>query len=75
MDPFEKYFQGDRDIKLSALNIKRESPIISVEATLMEIIFEIATRNKALLYVVDKNKKLLGVIDRFSIVDKILVSA
>jgi Mg/Co/Ni transporter MgtE len=41
----------------------------------MEIIFEIATRNKALLYVVDKNKKLLGVIDRFSIVDKILVSA
>ena len=75
MDPFEKYFQGDRDIKLSTLNIKRESPTIFAEATLMEIIFEIATRNKALLYVVDENKKLLGVIDRFSVVDKILVSA
>ena len=75
MDPFEKYFQKDRDIKLSDLNITRESPTIQADATLMEIIFEIATRNKQLLYVVDENKKLLGVIDRFSIVDKILVSA
>ena len=75
MDPFEKYFQGDRDIKLSNLTINRESPIIAADATLMEIVFEIATRNKQMLYVVDENKKLLGVIDRFSIVDKILVSA
>lgn len=74
MDPFEKYFQSDRDMKLSELNIRRESPTISADATLMEIVFEIATRNKALLYVVDENQKLLGVIDRFSIVDKILVS-
>ncbi len=75
MDPFEKYFQTDRDIKISDLNIGRESPTISADSTLMEIVFEIATRNKHLLYVVDENKKLLGVIDRFSIVDKILVSA
>lgn len=75
MDPFEKYFQGDRNIRINELNIKRESPTISADATLMEIVFEIATRNKSLLYVVDENKKLLGVIDRFSIVDKILVSA
>jgi CBS domain-containing protein len=75
MDPFEKYFQSDRDTRLIDLNIRREPPTISADATLMEVVFEIATRNKALLYVVDKNKKLLGVIDRFSIVDKILVSA
>jgi mannitol/fructose-specific phosphotransferase system IIA component (Ntr-type) len=75
MDPFEKYFQSDRDIKISDLNISRESPTIPADATLMEIIFEIATRDKHLLYVVDENKKLLGVIDRFSVVDKILVSA
>jgi len=75
MDPFEKYFQTDRDIKLNDLSISRESPTIQADATLMEIVFEIATRNKQLLYVVDENKKLLGVIDRFSIVDKILVSA
>lgn len=75
MDPFEKYFQSDRDIKLCDLTINRESPTIAAEATLMEIVFEIATRNKQLLYVVDENRKLLGVIDRFSIVDKILVSA
>jgi CBS domain-containing protein len=75
MDPFEKYFQGDRDIRLSEMNIRREPPVISAEATLMEIVFEIATRNKQILYVVDENKKLLGIIDRFSIVDKILMGA
>jgi CBS domain-containing protein len=75
MDPFEKYFQGDRDIRLSEMNIRREPPVISADATLMEIVFEIATRNKQILYVVDENKKLLGIIDRFSIVDKILMGA
>lgn len=75
MDPFEKYFQTGRDIRLSDLKISRELPVISAEATLMEIVFEIATRNKQLLYVVDENKKLLGVIDRFSIVDRILMGA
>ena len=75
MDPFEKYFQGDRDIQLSDMNIRRESPVIAADATLMEIVFEIATRNKQILYVVDGNRKLLGIIDRFSIVDKILMGA
>lgn len=75
MDPFEKYFQKDREIKLSDLNINRESPTIASDATLMEIVFEIATRNKHILYVLDENKKLIGVIDRFSIVDKILIGA
>lgn len=75
MDPFEKYFQTGRNIRLSDLKTNRESPVISSEATLMEIVFEIAVRNKNLLYVVDENKKLIGVIDRFSIVDKILMGA
>jgi mannitol/fructose-specific phosphotransferase system IIA component (Ntr-type) len=75
MDPFEKYFQTGRNIRLCDLKIRREAPVISADATLMEIVFEIATRNKHLLYVVDGNKKLLGVIDRFSIVDKILMGA
>ncbi|MCU0856896.1 MAG: PTS sugar transporter subunit IIA [Pontiellaceae bacterium] len=75
MDPFEKYFQGDRDIRLTDITIRRESPVIHPDATLMEIVFEIATRNKQILYVVDGNKKLLGNIDRFSIVDKILMGA
>lgn len=75
MDPFEKYFQSDREIKLSDLNITRESPAIPDNATLMEIVFEIATRNKQILYVINDEKKLLGIIDRFSIVDKILMGA
>ena len=69
MDPFENYFQGDRDIQLHQMKIRRESPTIASDATLMEIVFEITTRNRQLLYVVNDKKKLLGVIDRFSIVD------
>lgn len=75
MDPFEKYFQSDRDIRLSDMKIRREPPVISPEATLMEVVFETAVRNKPILYVVDKDKTLLGIIDRFSIVDKILMGA
>lgn len=73
MDPFEKYFERDCNIRLNELTIRRESPTISADATLMEIIFEIATRNKPLLYVIDDDRRLVGVIDRFSVVDKILV--
>ncbi len=73
MDPFEKYFKADNDISIEDMNIKRKSPIISEDATLIEIIFEFTTNNQQILYVV-KEGKLLGIIDRFSIVDKILVA-
>lgn len=74
MNPFEKYFLVDNTLRIGDLNIDRESPIIPPDATLMEIIFEMTTHNRQILYVVE-NEKLLGVIDRFSIVDKILVNS
>lgn len=73
MDPFEQYFSRDRKIRLGELTFQRKSPTIAADATLMEVIFEIATHNKELLYVVAEDRRLLGVIDRFGVVDKILV--
>lgn len=73
MDPFEKYFERDSKIRLNELTFQRKSPTISADATLMEVIFELATRNKELLYVVAEDRRLLGIIDRYSVVDKILV--
>ncbi|OGV53613.1 MAG: hypothetical protein A2017_02830 [Lentisphaerae bacterium GWF2_44_16] len=73
MDPFEKYFQVDQNLKVEDIKFDREYPVISPDTTLMEIIFEMTTNNKHLLYVIE-NGKLLGVIDRFSIVDKVLLT-
>ena len=73
MDPFEKYFHLDDATKVSDVLGKRETPVISADATLMEIIFEMTTNNKHILYVVEDGR-LVGVVDRFNIIDKILVN-
>ena len=70
MDPFEKYFKLKKDLKVKDLYDLHTSPI-SQDATLLEIIFQMAAKNKAELFVVDDGK-LVGLIDRFSIIDRIL---
>lgn len=73
MNPFEKYFQVDQSMAVSQL-LKDEPAGIPPDATVMELIFEMAIRDRSTLYVVDDGGRLLGVIDRFNIIDKILVS-
>lgn len=73
MDPFEKYFLSDTTLKIADMKIKRKAPVISPDATIIEIVFELTAHDRQLVYVVEEGK-LLGVIDRFSIVDKILVA-
>ncbi len=70
LDPFGKYFQYQQNLKVKDI-YNKNAPVISDEATLMEIIFLVTARNQSTLYVVN-NKKLAGIIDRFSILDKIL---
>jgi mannitol/fructose-specific phosphotransferase system IIA component (Ntr-type) len=76
MDPFEKYFKVDRDLSVMEFleNKKTDSPIISFDATLMEIIFEMTVKNREILYVLDADKKLIGILDRYGIIDKILMT-
>ncbi len=75
MNPFERYFAFDQSLTVRDAMKKQKSYSIAPTATLMEIIFDMSVNNKEILYVTDGETKLLGVIDRFSIVDKILVSA
>lgn len=72
MNPFERYFQVDKEFQVKELKESRKAPTIAEDATLMEIIFSMTTENQEILYVVDKEQKLLGIIDRFSIIDKVL---
>ena len=72
MNPFERYFQVDKEFRINQLKEGREAPTIAEDATLMEIIFSMTTANQEILYVLNKENKLLGIIDRFSIIDKIL---
>lgn len=76
MDPFENYFKVDRSLTVMEL-IKgkdRYNNIISSEATLMEIIFEMTVKNKEILYILDQDRRLIGVLDRYSIIDKVLMT-
>lgn len=72
MDPFEKYFQVDRTVRVDEIKIDRDCPAIPPDYTLMEIIFEMTAKNRNHLYVVE-NGFLLGTIERYAIVDKILL--
>lgn len=73
IDPFEKYFQNENDIRVEEIYKQGNSDVIAADATLMEIIFELTTNNHSKLFVVEDGI-LKGVIDRFNIIDKILMS-
>jgi mannitol/fructose-specific phosphotransferase system IIA component (Ntr-type)/CBS domain-containing protein len=70
LDPFEKYFKFRKDLKVRDL-YDSDVIAISMDTTLMEIIFEMTAKNRSRLFVIDKGK-LVGEVDRFSIIDKIL---
>lgn len=70
LDPFEKYFIVKSGLTVKDILVK-DNYIISQEATLMEIIFELSVKNKVKLFVLE-NDRLAGEIDRFSLIDKVL---
>ena len=76
MNPFEKYFHVDKTKHVTDLLAGKalENSIISADATLMEIVFEMTVKNKEFLYVLSEDGKLRGILDRYSIIDKILIA-
>ncbi|HRZ40875.1 MAG TPA: PTS sugar transporter subunit IIA [Candidatus Omnitrophota bacterium] len=69
-DPFEKYFKVSSDLAVKDIPTN-PGTTIPEDATLVEIVFQLAVKNKLRLFVV-KDGRLIGEIDRFSIIDKIL---
>jgi len=70
IDPFEKYFKIKKELTVKDI-FKSDCAMISHDATLLEIIFELTVKNKPKLFVI-REGVLVGEIDRFSIIDKIL---
>jgi mannitol/fructose-specific phosphotransferase system IIA component (Ntr-type) len=70
LDPFEKYFKFRKDLKARDLYDPGTSPVRK-DTTLVEVIFQMTTKNRPELYVLDDGK-LVGIIDRFSVIDRIL---
>lgn len=71
IDPFDRYFRVKGDLIVKDLAVRNVTPM-RCDATLLEIIFEMAVRGRQRLFVVGPDNKLIGMIDRFCIVDKIL---
>lgn len=71
IDPFEKYFNIKKGLRVKDLNLKQGKGI-KKDSTLLEIVFEMTVKKKTKLFIVEDDGTLAGVIDRFCIIDKIL---
>ena len=73
IDPFEKYFHFQKNLKVRDLYVK-DVDVLHEDKTLVEIIFEMTVKQRSRLFVVGDDGALVGAIDRFTIIDKILFS-
>ncbi len=69
-DPFEKYFADDSHA-LARDVMSQDYAAVSEDATLLEIVFELAVHHHPKVYVVGTNKHL-GVIDRILVLDRVI---
>lgn len=69
LDPFEKYFAARHIIKVK--EIQEHGGSIDKDATLLEIVFQIAVKGYRNIYVLD-GSRLVGVIDNYRLIDRVL---
>ncbi len=69
-DPFEKYF-ADETKALARDVMSQDYATVSEDATLLEIVFELAVHHHPKVYVVRDGKRL-GVIDRILVLDRVI---
>jgi mannitol/fructose-specific phosphotransferase system IIA component (Ntr-type)/CBS domain-containing protein len=62
-EPFEAYFKAERSVSAGEL-IEKPAGMVSMNYTLMEIIFDLAIRHIPQLYVVDDEGRWVGTIDQ-----------
>ena len=69
-NPFNKYF-ADHDKLTVSEAINTNIAKVSLDASLMEIIFLLAVKKYSIVHVCDSNDMLVGVIDRITVLDKV----
>ncbi len=70
-DPFEKYFADERNT-LARDMMEATHRTVSVDYTIMEIVFDLAIRNYAMLYVTDETGRWIGTIDKSTVLDNVI---
>lgn len=70
-DPFEQYFSQEADAVANDLEIEQVT-IISAEATILEIVFELAVQKRPQLYVINSSDEWVGVIDRSCVLNNVI---
>lgn len=70
MDPFERYFEYERR-KVARDVMSRDFSALPEDATLLEVVFELAVKRHAKVYVVDQGRRV-GVIDRILVLDRVI---
>lgn len=69
-DPFERYFEKQRS-QLAGEVMSSSFSALDEEATLIEVVFELAVRRHPKVYVT-REGRLVGVIDRFVLLDRVM---
>ncbi|MDD3119501.1 MAG: PTS sugar transporter subunit IIA [Victivallales bacterium] len=69
-DPFEKYFFEEAHSRVGNV-LEQDFCVMPPKATLMEIVFQLAVRNYAKIYVAE-GRKLLGIIDQSTLMERII---
>lgn len=70
-DPFEKYFADERNT-LAGEMMEATARTVPMDYTIMEIVFDLAIRSYAKLYVVDAEGRWVGTIDRGTVLDNVI---
>ena len=69
-DPFEKYYESERETLASDV-MSTDYATVEEDATLLEIVFELAVKSHSKVHVVRDGKRI-GVIDRILVLDKVI---
>ena len=70
-DPFEKYFADESRMSTNQL-MEPAVGTIPMEYTIMEVVFELAIRNRIKLYVVDEAGHWIGTIDKGTVLNNVI---
>jgi PTS system nitrogen regulatory IIA component len=70
-DPFEKYFEDERDMLVSHL-MSEDVLTVPLDFTIMEIVFELTIKSVIKLYVVDEENRWVGTIDKSTLLDNVI---
>ncbi len=69
-DPFEKYFEAERQT-LAGDVMSKDYAALPEDATLLEVVFELAVKRHSKVYVVHDGQRI-GVIDRMLVLDRVI---